>query len=84
MSESPVLDLPREERYDDQATGVEVERFEDATFPLRGLTVLTGLNGMGKSTAMQAVLLARQASENLRTLGCKAGGDVPQVFYLRL
>jgi hypothetical protein len=33
MSESPVLELPREEQYDDQATGVEVERFEDDGTP---------------------------------------------------
>ena len=36
--------------------------FADAEFDLRPLTVLTGLNGAGKSTVVQALLLARQAA----------------------
>ncbi|RKN46790.1 AAA family ATPase [Streptomyces hoynatensis] len=36
--------------------------FAHADFALRPLTVLTGLNGAGKSTVLQAVLLARQAA----------------------
>lgn len=40
------------------------KRFRRADFELRPLTVFTGLNGTGKSTAIQALLLARQASEN--------------------
>ncbi len=36
--------------------------FQQASFPLRPLTVLTGVNGGGKSTVIQALLFARQAS----------------------
>ncbi|BAU86056.1 hypothetical protein SLA_5174 [Streptomyces laurentii] len=36
------------------------KRFAEASFALRPLTVLTGLNGTGKSTVIQALLLARQ------------------------
>ncbi|OPC78813.1 hypothetical protein B4N89_32240 [Embleya scabrispora] len=36
--------------------------FEQASFVLRPLTVLTGVNGGGKSTVLQSLLLARQAS----------------------
>jgi predicted ATPase len=42
---------------------VNFKRFADADIPLRAITVLTGLNGTGKSTLIQAVLLARQAAE---------------------
>ncbi|MBN3931873.1 DUF3696 domain-containing protein [Streptomyces verrucosisporus] len=38
------------------------KRFLDASFDMRRLTVLTGLNGTGKSTAVQALLLARQCA----------------------
>lgn len=36
------------------------KRFVDASFALRPLTVLTGLNGTGKSTTIQSLLLTRQ------------------------
>ncbi|WP_017540948.1 DUF3696 domain-containing protein [Nocardiopsis halophila] len=39
------------------------KRFTRAAFDLRRLTVLSGLNGAGKSTVIQALLLARQISE---------------------
>lgn len=39
------------------------KRFADASFAFRPLTVLTGLNGTGKSTVIQALLLARQLAE---------------------
>ena len=35
--------------------------FEDATIKLNKLTVLTGLNGMGKSTVIQGILALRQS-----------------------
>ncbi len=35
--------------------------FEDETLELRSLTLLSGLNGMGKSTVLQALLLLRQS-----------------------
>lgn len=41
--------------------------FQRLHLPLRPLTVLTGANGAGKSTIIQAILLARQASEDDRT-----------------
>lgn len=47
-------------------TSVEIDnfkRFHRAAVEFRDLTVLTGLNGTGKSTVIQALLLARQASE---------------------
>lgn len=38
------------------------KRFRSLDLPLRSLTVLTGLNGSGKTSAIQALLLARLAS----------------------
>lgn len=35
--------------------------FEDITVPFKNVTVLTGINGMGKSTVIQALLLMRQS-----------------------
>ena len=35
--------------------------FDDASIPLNRLTVLAGLNGAGKSSAIQALLLLRQS-----------------------
>jgi Uncharacterized conserved protein len=37
------------------------KRFESESFGLRPLTVLTGVNGGGKSTVIQSLLLARLA-----------------------
>lgn len=42
--------------------------------PLRALTVLTGINGAGKSTVLQALLLARQAAENAGSQVVKLNG----------
>jgi predicted ATPase len=39
------------------------KRFTDASFALRPLTVLTGLNGTGKSTTIQTLLLTRQLAD---------------------
>lgn len=39
------------------------KRFVDASFSLRPLTVLSGLNGTGKSTLIQTLLLARQYAD---------------------
>ncbi|MBF0539355.1 MAG: DUF3696 domain-containing protein [Nitrospirae bacterium] len=38
-----------------------IKCFEDETLELSALNLLTGLNGMGKSTAIQALLLLRQS-----------------------
>lgn len=40
------------------------KRFITLDLAFRQLTVLTGVNGTGKSTALQGILLARQAAEN--------------------
>ncbi|MFD0201268.1 MULTISPECIES: DUF3696 domain-containing protein [Saccharothrix] len=59
-------------------TRVEVnnlKRFQDASVSLRRLNLLTGLNGTGKSTFIQALLLAKQAAEIGRT-GTVALNDV--------
>jgi predicted ATPase len=37
--------------------------FEDQVIPLNNLTLLSGLNGMGKSTTIQALLLLRQSHD---------------------
>src|SRR5262245_47564232 len=37
--------------------------FAHESLPLRRLTVLTGVNGIGKSTVIQALLLLRQSAE---------------------
>ncbi|MET7291262.1 DUF3696 domain-containing protein [Streptomyces griseoloalbus] len=39
------------------------KRFTDASFALRPLTVFTGLNGTGKSTTIQSLLLTRQLAD---------------------
>ena len=43
------------------------KRFRSVDLALRPMTVLTGLNGTGKSTSIQALLLARQVAEEPRT-----------------
>ncbi|WP_046494075.1 AAA family ATPase [Streptomyces odonnellii] len=48
------------------------KRFESESFSLRPFTVLTGVNGGGKSTVIQSLLLARLAG----TSGAAAGGTV--------
>ena len=43
-------------------------------FPLRNLNVLLGLNGQGKSSFIQTLLLLRQSAENLRRGALKLNG----------
>ncbi|MEU9340469.1 DUF3696 domain-containing protein [Streptomyces sp. NPDC048278] len=45
------------------------KRFESESFELRPLTVLTGVNGGGKSTMIQSLLLARLAETTRGTAG---------------
>lgn len=49
----------------------------DASFPLGTLNLFSGLNGMGKSTLMQSLLLLRQSFERntLKTKGLLLNGD---------
>lgn len=47
-------------------TGIRLKNFkcfEDRTIPFKNLTFLSGLNGMGKSTVIQAFLLLRQSHD---------------------
>ena len=58
---------------------LEVERykcFERLRVRLAPLTLLTGFNGAGKSTALQPLLLLAQAAR-LKTLGATGYGDLP-------
>jgi predicted ATPase len=48
--------------------------FASLDLPLRDLTVLTGINGAGKSTVLQALLIARQAAENVSSRVVKLNG----------
>lgn len=48
--------------------------FEKQTIPLNNLTLLTGLNGMGKSTVIQSLLLLRQTNDqNTLSMGNQNG-----------
>ncbi len=51
--------------------------FENQSISVRNLTLLSGLNGMGKSTVLQALLLLRQSYEQLllRDKGLALNGD---------
>lgn len=52
--------------------------FEDQAIEIGGLTLLAGLNGMGKSTVLQALLLLRQSALNgdMRAQGLLLNGDL--------
>ncbi|MDT0343083.1 AAA family ATPase [Streptomyces litchfieldiae] len=50
------------------------KRFAEADFPLRRLTVLTGLNGTGKSTTIQTLLLTRQLADSPDTRSVQLNG----------
>lgn len=63
--------------------------FEDQSFELGALTLLSGLNGTGKSSVLQSLLLLRQSYQQrlLQTVGLSLNGDLVQlgtakdVFY---
>jgi len=59
--------------------------FEDESFPLRALTMLTGLNSTGKSTVLQAMLLLRQSHEDriLESIGLTLDGPLVQLGTAR-
>jgi predicted ATPase len=59
---------------------IRIQRFKpliDASFPLKALNLFTGLNGMGKSSLIQTLLLLRQSFERntLDTRGLLLRGD---------
>ena len=55
--------------------------FEDQTFQLKPLTLLTGLNSTGKSSVLQSLLLLRQShlQELLWTTGLMLGGNLVNI-----
>lgn len=59
--------------------------FKDQSLEMGGLTLLTGLNGMGKSSAIQALLLLRQSYQQglLATTGLSLNGDLARVGTAR-
>lgn len=63
---------------------IRIQRFKalyDASFPLAALNLLSGLNGMGKSSLIQALLLLRQSKEKntLFSKGLLLKGDYVSV-----
>ena len=60
--------------------GLQIEQFkcfEQLRIPLASLTVLSGYNGAGKSTAVQPILLLSQAARRRTWNGDAAAGDLP-------
>ena len=59
--------------------------FEKQALPLRNLTVLAGLNGMGKSSVIQSLLLLRQSHEQnlLAASGITLNGDLVKIGTAR-
>jgi len=55
--------------------------FEDQSFQLKPLTLLAGLNGTGKSSVIQSLLLLRQSSQQgvLQTKGLALNGDLTHI-----
>lgn len=65
-------------------TKIRIKNFkslEDATLDCSNLNVLTGLNGMGKSSVIQALLLLRQSNEKgfLENEGLSLNGDLVNI-----
>jgi len=63
---------------------IGIKRFKtllDVSFPLKQLNVFSGLNGMGKSSLIQALLLLRQSHERstLKSKGLLLNGDYVQL-----
>ncbi len=55
--------------------------FENQTIPFGALTLLSGLNGMGKSSVLQSLLLLRQSYQRqlLQETGLALNGDLVQI-----
>lgn len=57
------------------------KRFEDQSLEIGNLTLLSGLNGMGKSSVLQSLLLLRQSYQQglLKTTGLALNGDLVHI-----
>ncbi len=57
------------------------KRFEDQSLEFRTLTLLSGLNGMGKSSVLQSLLLLRQSHQQklLESTGLALNGDLIRI-----
>jgi predicted ATPase len=55
--------------------------FEDQLFRFSGINLLTGLNGMGKSSVLQALLLLRQSFQQglIESTGIALNGDLTRI-----
>lgn len=61
---------------------VNFKAFQDSTIPLRPLTLLSGLNGMGKSTVLQSLLLLRQSHlQGVLADGLRLNGELIEVGF---
>lgn len=52
---------------------------QDKSFPLRNLNVLLGLNGQGKSSFIQVLLMLRQSSDNLKKGFLNINGELIKI-----
>lgn len=61
---------------------IEIKNFKsikDKSFPLRNLNLLLGLNGQGKSSFIQAILMLRQSAENLKRGYLNINGELVKI-----
>jgi predicted ATPase len=61
------------------------KRFEDQSLEIGALTLLSGLNGMGKSSVLQSLLLLRQSYQQrlLESIGLALNGDLVHIGTAR-
>jgi predicted ATPase len=61
------------------------KRFEDQSLEIGALTLLSGLNGMGKSSVLQSLLLLRQSYQQglLKSTGLALNGDLVEIGTAR-
>ena len=69
----------------DQLRLQNFKRFEDLSLGIKPLTLLSGLNGMGKSSVLQALLLLRQSYQRglLESIGLSLNGDLVRIGTAR-
>jgi len=61
---------------------IEITNFKsikDKSFPLRNLNILLGLNGQGKSSFIQVILMLRQSVENLKRGYLNINGELVKI-----